>query len=600
MSDNEHNNKNPLPLETEGTEGVAEKQDEILRSGTASLRSAGASPQNDGGVNQQPPPFPQGQNYQPYNYGPQFQPPPYNPQFPQGQQQYWQPPYNPQYPPYGQGQYYPPPFPQGQPIDGQQPPQHQSPITKPVCFDTQTGRPIYGYDRQTGQPLFQPPQFQPQPQYFQPDRQPPTADGQPPQFRQPPYGQYQPYPQYPNQPYAQPYYFAPPPPKPKLRKPFSERGLLRPINGALALIIAFGIVMVISFMLAFAVIFFNMMRVPITDGLEFGLSFVFTVIMHGLLIGFYFVFMKVMKQKPLKTVGLRKSPEPDKTLFTGLIMPVLVVAAMAATTLAIVSYGNLLERLQTYLVELAGGSALPVVPEQPAETTWFGMLIGFFMSVLFFAVMPSISEELLFRGIVLNSLRKWGTVPAVLISSFLFMLFHTNPEQVIHQFVLGVVLAYAVIRTKSLWIGMLGHFINNFLAILMGYLDVDPYGLVKNMTVAHSLGFILIIVFLVGAVFAVDALTKNIKNNFIVRLFIKNPVTNKKMLDAEDLGYRKGYFCTVRAHYALRGSEPYAAEKKSGKVAIALYCVVGAVFAFMWLSVFFSPVLDVLLAGLPG
>ena len=93
----------------------------------------------------------------------------------------------------------------------------------------------------------------------------------------------------------------------------------------------------------------------------------------------------------------------------------------------------------------------------------FGWL-GAFMKV---AVVAPIVEELIFRGLILNGLRRnYKAVTAVFMSALLFALFHLNPWQFPATFVLGLLLGWIMLRTNNILLAIIGHSINNFLVLL--------------------------------------------------------------------------------------------------------------------------------------
>jgi len=89
----------------------------------------------------------------------------------------------------------------------------------------------------------------------------------------------------------------------------------------------------------------------------------------------------------------------------------------------------------------------------------------YFACVFAMAVLPAVIEELVFRGIILHNLKKYGAVVAVLASALCFSLFHMNPAQLVYQFILGIVFAIVVLKTGNLVLAMLLHFLNNFFVI---------------------------------------------------------------------------------------------------------------------------------------
>lgn len=80
-------------------------------------------------------------------------------------------------------------------------------------------------------------------------------------------------------------------------------------------------------------------------------------------------------------------------------------------------------------------------------------------------VIPPLVEEVMFRGVVLQSLRRYGDGFAVLVSAILFGLYHGNFIQMVFAFICGLAMGFAVIRTNSLLPSILIHFINNSVSL---------------------------------------------------------------------------------------------------------------------------------------
>lgn len=87
---------------------------------------------------------------------------------------------------------------------------------------------------------------------------------------------------------------------------------------------------------------------------------------------------------------------------------------------------------------------------------------GFLRSVFTVCVLPAITEELFFRGAVLNGLKGLGRVGACLSCGALFALFHQNPAQTAYQFVCGTAFAFVALQSGSIFPTVLTHFLNNF------------------------------------------------------------------------------------------------------------------------------------------
>lgn len=90
------------------------------------------------------------------------------------------------------------------------------------------------------------------------------------------------------------------------------------------------------------------------------------------------------------------------------------------------------------------------------------------------AVVPAVSEEVLFRGLVQRDLESItsGTKSAV-IAGALFAFYHLNPFSLIPLVTLGIVFGLIVYRSGNLILAMLAHFLNNFLASIALYFSID-------------------------------------------------------------------------------------------------------------------------------
>lgn len=89
--------------------------------------------------------------------------------------------------------------------------------------------------------------------------------------------------------------------------------------------------------------------------------------------------------------------------------------------------------------------------------------------VVFIALIPAITEEFLFRGLVLKGSLSLGNIPAILISAAAFSLYHTSPSQTIYQFLIGVIYAIIATTSKSVIPTTVIHFLNNFIIITFNY-----------------------------------------------------------------------------------------------------------------------------------
>ena len=124
----------------------------------------------------------------------------------------------------------------------------------------------------------------------------------------------------------------------------------------------------------------------------------------------------------------------------------------------------------------------------------------FLMFLITMAVLPAIVEELLFRGLIMQHLMKYGNVVAVIGSAIMFSFFHLNPSQTVYQFILGIVLAIIYIRTKNMWYPIILHFINNALIVTYAYYTYATGGSVSAANFDASAITAMIILAIVGSI----------------------------------------------------------------------------------------------------
>lgn len=87
------------------------------------------------------------------------------------------------------------------------------------------------------------------------------------------------------------------------------------------------------------------------------------------------------------------------------------------------------------------------------------------------AIVPAITEEFAFRGVILTALRKYGDIFAIVASSILFGFMHGNLVQIPFAFLGGIVLGYIRVYTNSMLPSMLLHFINNSISVILDILN---------------------------------------------------------------------------------------------------------------------------------
>ena len=121
------------------------------------------------------------------------------------------------------------------------------------------------------------------------------------------------------------------------------------------------------------------------------------------------------------------------------------------------------ELLDSVQKSLFGGSSLDLLKLNFTAGDTLAIIIYAFILA---PILPAICEELLFRGVILDGLREFGDLFAIIISGLLFALMHGNYAQTILQFVIGCEIAFAVIITGNYFVGVVMHFANNLFSVI--------------------------------------------------------------------------------------------------------------------------------------
>lgn len=91
--------------------------------------------------------------------------------------------------------------------------------------------------------------------------------------------------------------------------------------------------------------------------------------------------------------------------------------------------------------------------------------VSILFTALAFAVFPAITEELVFRGIVLAEYETCGVFPAVIYSSLLFAMLHFDLKLFAVYFISGMILALTAYVCRSVIAPMIIHTVNNIFSI---------------------------------------------------------------------------------------------------------------------------------------
>jgi membrane protease YdiL (CAAX protease family) len=172
------------------------------------------------------------------------------------------------------------------------------------------------------------------------------------------------------------------------------------------------------------------------------------------------------------------------------------------------------------------GLSAPIV-EAMAQSDFSMVLI-----IIYSVVFAPILEELIFRGIILNSLSKYDRTFAIIVSSIMFGVTHGNFQQAFYATIMGIVLAAVDLRYNSIVPSVIVHTCANaFSAIAAitvsssGYLETaakaidnpNPFEIVQGITPAMIISIMVVYTFVIA--FIITAIVIVIRNRRRFREF---------------------------------------------------------------------------------
>lgn len=177
------------------------------------------------------------------------------------------------------------------------------------------------------------------------------------------------------------------------------------------------------------------------DGIQWILQIVLSTVMFTL------PFILMTKPMNVRVSAVCPLSKPKKGTFWPVVLCGIGLCMMANIL------GSMAESIFHYIGISTGSGSLPV-----------GSSGGFYIplvSLIAGAVLPALVEEFALRGITLGALRRFGDRFAIVASAVMFGLMHGNLQQIPFTFAVGLYLGFAVIRTGSMWAGIVIHMVNN-------------------------------------------------------------------------------------------------------------------------------------------
>ena len=145
-------------------------------------------------------------------------------------------------------------------------------------------------------------------------------------------------------------------------------------------------------------------------------------------------------------------------------------------------------------------------PTYSSGGTGYDTFPKFLFGVLFVAILPALFEEFVHRGLILRGTSDIvGYKKAIILSSVLFGLMHLNISQFFYATILGILMGLIATMTRSIWPAVIIHFCNNFINVLLSYLETSKLSSfsitnflnsIANQSVFLFFAFVVIIILL--------------------------------------------------------------------------------------------------------
>ncbi len=164
--------------------------------------------------------------------------------------------------------------------------------------------------------------------------------------------------------------------------------------------------------------------------------------------------------------------------------------------------------VQSIIMSITGMSG--VSDEINSMMSFSGNMFHNFVLVLYTVVIAAVTEELLFRGIAMKALSPVSKTFALVASSMLFGFMHGNFNQIFNGFLLGMVIGYAAIKSRSIFLPIILHMCANGHAMLLSFFE---YKFGEKMLAFENIYIFVVAILGIGAA---------------VLLFIRNGKPNDK------------------------------------------------------------------------
>ena len=236
---------------------------------------------------------------------------------------------------------------------------------------------------------------------------------------------------------------------------YSSEGVSKNKLTSWAVIVSFLVSYLMIMILGILAFTVPLLLVGISEGPAFSISM---IMIEALLIPMILLFIyldgSLERTKVLLHIGSLK-----RGLFLGLGIPVF---AMIVDNIAVLIYA---------IAFIFFFGEPTTITELPGGTSWDSSPVALILTFISICILTPISEELLFRGYILDALnRLHGKWPAIIISSIIFGMVHFDPFTMGMATIGGVIYGWIRMRTGSLVPGIVAHGMWNTMALMFTYL----------------------------------------------------------------------------------------------------------------------------------
>jgi membrane protease YdiL (CAAX protease family) len=183
-----------------------------------------------------------------------------------------------------------------------------------------------------------------------------------------------------------------------------------------------------------------------------------------------YIAMRLVRTDALTRLGMRHTPQPLSIMWTTVLIP------MSLPFISLSAGLNAAIPLPDWIIQME--KETEQFTQQLLQTdTWQGL----WRNILFIAAIPAFVEEAFFRGFLQNLLHRqlrnvhW----AIFLTAVTFSAFHLKFLSFMPRLFLGILLGYLFHWSRSLWLPVMAHFVNNLMAVCLyfivayNHIDID-------------------------------------------------------------------------------------------------------------------------------